>query len=260
MAYTPYAQSGDCKTADEVNSDVASIKQKGFTTIRLYATDCSGPQNVGAAAKANGLKLILGIFINNSGIGDNTNEQISTLTEWGQGQWDLVEMVVFGNEALFNEYTSPSALVDGISDCKSKFRAAGYNGPVTTTDTVSEIQQNAEAICGVVDVIAANIHPFFNGQTIASNAGDFVSSQLGDLASSCNNQKDAYNLETGWPSQGDAFGLAIPGLNDQKTAISSIISSAGSKSVMFSFENDLWKAPGNLDVEQYWGCADLFSG
>ncbi|KAK4565553.1 hypothetical protein LTR86_004170 [Recurvomyces mirabilis] len=260
MAYTPYANDGTCKSAGTVASDIADIKSRGFTSVRLYATDCSGPQNVGSAAKANGLKMILGIFIDGSGIGSKTNDQISTLTQWGQGQWDMVEMVVFGNEAIFNQYASASALAAGISDCKSKFQAAGYNGPVTTTDTVDAITTNANTICPVVDVIAANIHPFFNGQTVAANAGDFVASQLSILAGSCNNQKQAYNMETGWPSQGSSSGVAIPGLNDQKTAINSILSKAGSRSVMFSYQNDMWKAPGSLGVEQYWGCANLFSG
>lgn len=260
MTYTPYNNDGSCKTADEVSADVSSIKAKGFTTVRLYATDCSGPQNVGSACAANGLKMILGIYINESGIGSNTDEQVSTITSWGQGQWGLVEMVVFGNEAIFQGHTTASALASAISDVKGKFQAAGYNGPITTTEPLSTIQENADTICGAVDVIAANIHPFFNTGVSADDAGTFVSSQLEDLASCCNNQKEAYNLETGWPSKGNRNGDAIAGAWEQSTAITAIIASAGSKSAIFSFENDEWKAPGPLGVEQFWGCADLFRG
>lgn len=259
MTYTPYNNDGSCKSASDVSSDIASIKGKGFTTVRLYATDCSGPQNVGTAARSVGLKIILGIYIDGSGIGDNAYAQVSTLTSWGSsGNWDLVEMVVAGNEAIFNGYTSASALATFITDVKGKFKSAGFSGPVTTTEPLGTIQTNSGTICPVVDVIAANIHPFFNGGISAANAGSFVSSQLSDLAKACNNQKEAYNLETGWPWKGNNNGDAWPGVADQVTAINGIIAAAGSKSAIFSFENDGWKAPGSLNVEQYWGCGGLF--
>ncbi|RMY03317.1 hypothetical protein D0868_07526 [Hortaea werneckii] len=260
MTYTPYAADGSCKDSSTISADISSIASKGFTTVRLYATDCDGPVNIGNACAENGLRMILGIYIDGSGIGANTDEQVSDLIDWGMGQWEMVEMVVFGNEAVFNGYCSASQLASGLEDARSRFSAAGYTGPVTTTEPLGTIQENAQTICPAVDVIAANIHPFFNTAIFASKAGEFVSSQLEDLADACNGEKEAYNLETGWPSSGLANGLAIPGFSDQKTAIESIMGAAGSKSVLFSFENDDWKAPGDLDVEQYWGCANLFSG
>ncbi|KAI7226724.1 hypothetical protein KC330_g8702 [Hortaea werneckii] len=260
MTYTPYAADGSCKDSSTISADISSIASKGFTTVRLYATDCNGPVNIGNACAENGLKMILGIYIDGSGIGANTDEQVSDLIDWGMGQWEMVEMVVFGNEAVFNGYCSASQLASGLEDARSRFAAAGYTGPVTTTEPLGTIQENAQTICPAVDVIAANIHPFFNTAIFASKAGEFVSSQLEDLADACNGEKEAYNLETGWPSSGLANGLAIPGFSDQKTAIESIMGAAGSKSALFSFENDDWKEPGDLDVEQYWGCANLFSG
>ncbi|RMY47710.1 hypothetical protein D0865_08512 [Hortaea werneckii] len=260
MTYTPYAADGSCKDSSTISADISSIASKGFTTVRLYATDCNGPVNIGNACAENGLKMILGIYIDGSGIGANTDEQVSDLIDWGMGQWEMVEMVVFGNEAVFNGYCSASQLASGLEDARSRFSAAGYTGPVTTTEPLGTIQENAQTICPAVDVIAANIHPFFNTAIFASKAGEFVSSQLEDLADACNGEKEAYNLETGWPSSGLANGLAVPGFSDQKTAIESIMGAAGSKSALFSFENDDWKEPGDLDVEQYWGCANLFSG
>jgi hypothetical protein len=197
MTYTPYNSDGTCKDANSVMSDIQVIASKGFTTVRLYATDCSGPKNVGDACKQHGLKMILGIYVKSSGIGADTDAQISTLTQWGQGQWDLVEMVVFGNEAVFNGYTTMDGLVDALWKCKDAFRKAGFNGPITTTEPMNIIQENASKVCSVVDVLAANIHAFFNGQTTAESAGEFVASSLNDLAAVCNYQKEAYCLETG---------------------------------------------------------------
>ena len=83
MTYTPYNNDGTCKSTSQVASDMATVKAKGFTTVRTYATDCNGPQNIGAAAQSLGLKVILGIYIDGSGIGSATSEQVSDLTSWG---------------------------------------------------------------------------------------------------------------------------------------------------------------------------------
>lgn len=258
MTYTPYAKDGSCKSAEAVAKDVKAIKAKGFTTVRIYATDCSGPQNVGAACKAEGLKMILGVYIDHNGICEGTHEQINTLTSWGKDKWSMVEMVVAGNEAVFNEFTTASALADLIKEMRMKFKAAGYTGPITTTDTVDVILKNADVFCPVIDVVAANIHPFFNGGFAASGSGDFVATELKSLSKACSG-KEAYNLETGWPSAGNSNGQAVPGKAQQKAAIDSIVSKVGSKSAIFSYEDDSWKAPGDLGVEQWWGCSSLFA-
>lgn len=258
FCYTPYTTSGGCKSADQVSSDIASLKGKGFTTIRTYANDCSGLQNIGNACKANGLKMIVGIDIDGSGIGSKTSGEVSDIASYFKGSWDMVEMVVAGNEAIFSGFVSASAMAGFISDVKSQLKNAGYNGPVTTTEPLNIIEQYGSTLCPAVDVIAANIHPFFNNAVSAVLAGGFVASQLSDLAGVCNHQKEAYCLESGWPSGGNSNGIAIPGFSDQKTAISGIMSSSGSKVAMFSFQNDEWKAPGPYGVEQNWGSAGLF--
>jgi exo-beta-1,3-glucanase (GH17 family) len=243
FCYTPFADNGDCKTAEAVASDIADIKSKGFTTVRLYATDCDGPQNVGAAAAKHGMK---------------TDAQVATLTEWGSDKWDLVEMVVAGNEAMFYGYTTAEGLAGFVNDVRSKFRAAGYQGPVGTSEVPGTFTTYADVLCPAVDYAAANIHPFFNAEVAAKDAGDFVATQLDNIAKACGYKKEAYNLESGWPSLGSTNGLAIPSVEDQKTAIASIMEKAGNKTAMFSWANDPWKAPGDHGVEQHWGCGSLF--
>lgn len=258
MTYTPYTADGGCKSADEVSNDINSIKSKGFSTVRIYATDCQGAENVGAACKAIGMKMILGIFIDGKGMGA-AHDQLNHLAQWGpNGNWGMVEMVVAGNEAIFGGFTTAPEMANFIMEAKSVLQAAGYNGPVTTTEPLNVIQQYASTLCPVVDVIGANLHPFFNGQVSASGAGDLVAQQLQDLSACCGGKLEAYNLETGWPSNGQANGAAVPGAVEQKQAIDSIVAKVGSKSAIFSFEDDTWKAPGAYNIEQFWGCAKLF--
>jgi exo-beta-1,3-glucanase (GH17 family) len=256
MTYSPYTSSGGCKDAGTVSSDIADIAGKGFTSVRVYSTDCSTLENVGSAAASNGLKLILGIFISDTGI-SGAQGQVTDIVNWAQ--WDLVELLVVGNEAVFNGYCSASALAGFISSVKSTVGAAGYTGPLTTTEPLETWLSSGTTFCDVVDVTAANLYAFFNAQTVASGAGAFIQAEIAELKPICPG-KDVYVMETGWPHAGNCNGAACPSPENQVTAINSIKTVVGAQVVFFSYEDDAWKTPGEYDVEQYWGCADVFSG
>ncbi|BDD60149.1 hypothetical protein MPDQ_002759 [Monascus purpureus] len=254
VTYSPYTSQGGCKAKSDVLADIAVAKQKGFNTIRIYSTDCSGLEFVGEAAKQNGLKLILGVFISSSGI-SQAQEQVSAIASWAQ--WELVSFIVIGNEAIQNGYVSAGDLAGFISSAKASLQKAGYSGEVTTTEPLDIWQEYGSTLCGAVDVVGANLHPFFNAKVTPSQAGEFVKSELEILAGICPG-KETYNLETGWPNAGNANGDAVPGVAEQRTALQAIVESSGGKSVFFSYADDLWKAPGEFDVEQHWGCIDAF--
>lgn len=128
---------------------------------------------------------------------------------------------------------------------------------VTTTEPLNILQEYTDVLCPVMDIVGCNIHPFFNADISADSAGSFVTTELALVDGICEG-KTGINLETGWPSAGYCNGVACPGVSEQKTAVDSIMAAAGSKSVMFSFVNDLWKEPGDFDCEQSWGMVQLF--
>ncbi|KAF7892637.1 uncharacterized protein EAF02_000175 [Botrytis sinoallii] len=254
MTYSPYQDSGSCKTAAEVSVDVALIASKGFTAIRIYSTDCSGLENVGNAAKLAGIKMIVGIFISETGC-SGAADQVTELIAWGQ--WSLVELIVVGNEAIFGGHTTASELAGFISSSRASFASAGYTGQITTTEPLNIWQENTSVLCSAVDITGANLHPFFNAEVTAENAGKFALSQL-ELADAICPGLTAINLECGWPSAGTCNGAACPGVEEQKTAVSSIIESCGGRAAIFSYTNDLWKQPGGFGCEQSWGSIHLF--
>ena len=257
MTYSPYNHDGTCKSPSAVSSDISSIASKGFSSIRLYSTDCSGLSSVGVAASTHNLSLVLGIYISHTGIAA-AGAQISEITAWASSNsWASVEMIVVGNEAVFNNYCSPADLATFIADARTAFKKAGYFGPVTTTEPLSILVQHAETLCPVLDLAAANIHPFFNSAIDASSAGAFVASELAILSKICPGL-EAYNLETGWPSAGEANGAAVPGEKEQETAVRAIVQAAGGRSAVFSFVDDLWKEEGDFGVERSWGAGHLF--
>jgi exo-beta-1,3-glucanase (GH17 family) len=232
MTYSPYTRDGKCKERADVAKDIAEIAQKGFATVRLYGTDCKGLENVGDAVAQHNLKIVVGVFIDNKGLSP-AHEQVQALVAWGR--WGLVELVVIGNEALFNGYVTASQLAAFIGEAKQKFRQAGYAGPCTTTEaSVKLLHDNRDVLCPVIDVVAANLHPYFNPKVTAAGAGEFVAQELKHLAQVCPG-KDSYTLETGWPSGGQPNGAAVPGEAEQRMAIHSIEKAVGGKTIFFTY-------------------------
>ncbi|PGH12243.1 hypothetical protein AJ79_04423 [Helicocarpus griseus UAMH5409] len=254
MTYSPYTDSGECKGALAVAADIALIKLKGFKAVRVYGTDCDGLENIGRACKLNGIDMIIGVFLSNKGV-EEAKSQVQDIVSWGK--FDMVDLIVVGNEAIHQGSADAPTLVGLMDYARGAFKAAGYNGPITTTEPMNVWLQHGKQFCNSVDVIGANIHCFFNPQITAGECGGFVKQQMDMLREICPG-KDVVNLETGWPSGGSNNGKAIASKSAQKEAITSIIDEVGDKSVFFSWTNDLWKSPGNLGVEQFWGCGDVF--
>lgn len=256
LTYSPYTSEGGCKDAGTVAADLAIIAQKGFSSVRVYSTDCSTLENIGKSARDNGLKLILGVWISSSGIG-GAQGQVEDIIAWAQ--WDLVELIVVGNEAVFNGYASASELAGFISSSAGAFKGAGYTGLVTTTEPLSvwEDTSSSSAFCSVVDVVGANLYAFFNAAVTADKAGGFIQDQINILNGICSG-KAVYVLESGWPHSGNCNGAACPSPANQATALKGIQSTVGAQVVFLSFEDEPWKEPGQFDVEQFWGCADVF--
>lgn len=255
MTYSPYTSAGGCKDQASVAADIAKMASLGFSSVRVYSTDCSTLENVGSAARSYNMKLILGVFISETGIA-GAQPQVDAIAQWAQ--WDLVELIVVGNEAVFQGRCSASDLAGFITSSKAAFQAAGFGGKVSTTDELSVWQNQGSAWCDAVDVVTANLYAFFNPDTTAENAGAFIQSEIESLSQICPG-KEVYVMESGWPSAGECNGLACPSPENQAVAIKGIQQTSGAKVVFFSFEDELWKQPGQFGVEQHWGCASIFA-
>ena len=260
ITYTPYDSSnGDCKTSDAVDSDIKGLKDAGFSIVRVYSTDCNTLEFVGDACRKYGMDMIIGVFVKGTGCSYDSPDiktQVDAIAEWAQ--WDMVKLFVVGNEAIMNGFCSPSDLRELIVTVKEK--CSGYSGRWTISETLNIWQQPevSGAICDVVDVTGANIHPYFNSDVSPETAGDFVSGQLEILAGICEGNV-VINLECGWPTRGNCNGAACPGEQEQITAIKSIRESCGDKTVFFSYEDDMWKDAGSCGCEQSWGAKSCFS-
>lgn len=252
VAYAPYNADGSCKSATQIMQDFGVIgKTYGF--VRVYGMDCNQIPNVYAAAKANNLKVFFGIFSL-----DNLGDQVATLVQGIEKDWSIVDTVSIGNELVNNGQASPQQIMDALKSGRALLKQAGWTGPVVTVDTFVAVLAHPE-LCKASDYCACNIHPFFDPNTAPGQAGVFVANQVQNIRNKLGDPSARVRVtESGWPWQGSANGQAVPGVDQQAAAISSIraaFSSNPQDMVLFSAFNDLWKKadPPTFYAEQYWG-------
>jgi exo-beta-1,3-glucanase (GH17 family) len=259
ITYTPYAANGQCKTSDAIKSDVEKIAQMGFTTIRSYSTDCGVFEYVVPECQKHGLKIIYGIFLEAGGKGtfsDYANAQLTDIKT--KAPKDSIAMVIVGNECIFNGNCQPADLASYIDYVRKELQAAGFptDVAITTTEPVGVWEEKGAALCDHIDVFTVQVHPYFTTSVTAEMAGDFAAQQLEQAAKVCPGAaaKGKYITEIGWPKEGAANGLAVAGVEEQKVAMKKIQEKVGVQSCLFSFQDDNWKEPGSLGVEQHFGC------
>jgi exo-beta-1,3-glucanase (GH17 family) len=245
MVYSPYNDDGTCKDTAAVNADFEKLD--GYSLFRTYGTDCNQTANVLSAAKAKNAKIFAGVF----NIADVENE-IKLITEAAQNDWSSVDTISIGNE-LVNQGTPADKVVAAIGTARGLLKAAGYTGNVVTVDTFVAMIANP-SICEASDYAAANCHAFFDGGRTAEQAGQFVLDQSKRVADACGGKRVVIT-ESGWPWQGSSNGAAVPSVENQKAAISSLKSSFTKDLILFTAFDDMWKkdSADTHGCEKYYG-------
>ena len=261
MVYHPYNSDSTCRNRATVHHHMAQIAALGFSTIRLHNHDCSILTKLASSPEiaSQQIRLILGIHIDETGLGAASPlvEEVVAWAEEDKSRWKSVELVVVGEEAIFNGHTSAKDLASFITQTRQTLRDAEYTGPVTTTEPLHVLYESASTLCPTLDLIASNIHPFFHPEVAAREAGAFVRDSLEALEEICPGLQGV-NLETGWPHRGRSNGEAVPSRVEQEVAIQEIMREAGGRSVVLGFGDDGWMEEGEFGVEGSWGCDTLF--
>lgn len=246
ITYTPYNSDGSCKSSSQVKSDLEQLS--GYPVLRLYGTDCDQVANV-FQGKSDSQKVFLGIYYV-----DQISQSVQTISDAVEkyGSWDDVVTISVGNELVNGGQAVPSQVGKYIDEGRSQLKSAGYNGDVVSVDTFIAVINNPE-LCKYSDYMAVNAHAFFDKATPAEKAGSWLLQQIQRVYEACNGEKKVIVVESGWPSQGQTYGSAVPSKSNQKAAIEDIAKVCGDDTYAFTAFNDMWKPDGEYGVEKWFG-------
>ncbi|KAF2835776.1 glycoside hydrolase family 17 protein [Patellaria atrata CBS 101060] len=203
-----------------------------FSLIRIHGTDCEQVDNVVAAARSTGKKVMLGVF----NIADLDGE-IQAIINGVGNDWGVVDTVSIGNEVLFKGEASVGELVNAINAGRTKLRAAGYKGPVVSVDETQQVLDNPE-VCQASDYAAINCHAYFATHVNAPEAGSYVRDRVEAVSRACGGKRVVVT-ESGWPRAGDARAT----VQNHQAAISSLKEAFSSDMYLFSAFDAKWRLP-----------------
>jgi exo-beta-1,3-glucanase (GH17 family) len=98
MTYTPYDSTGACMSAEEVLPDLQNIQSMGFPRIRMYGVDCDQLSTVADQATSLGLKITVGVYIDDTGL-TRGNADLAAVLAWGN--WANVDIITIGTILRF---------------------------------------------------------------------------------------------------------------------------------------------------------------
>ncbi|GMM40011.1 putative family 17 glucosidase [Hanseniaspora uvarum] len=247
VSYSPYTDSGDCKTASEVASDLSQLTE--FEIIRLYGTDCNQVENV-LAAKSSSQTIFQGLYFMNQITADVGT--ISAAIESTGASWSDFNTVSVGNELVNDGEATVDQVAAYVAEARTALSSAGFTGNVVAVDTFIAVINNP-GLCELSDYMAVNAHAYFDYNTAAADAGPWVLEQIQRVWYACNGEKSVLITETGWPYSGDTYGAAVASTEAQSAALSSIQDTCGDDVFLFSAFDNKWASPGAYDIEQYFG-------
>lgn len=207
-----------------------------------------GNELIPKVARDMGMKTLVGAWLGHDR--DKNEQEIAALIQMAQD--GLVDIAAVGNEVLYRKDLEEEELLQHIHTVK----AALPNVPVGYVDAYYEFSIRP-AITAACDVILANCYPYWEG-TGFDHA--LVHMQhMYHQARQAGGGKRVIITETGWPSQGEATGSAVPShsnamkyfINTQLWAMDENV-----ETFYFSSFDESWKVSAEGEVGAYWGLWD----
>jgi exo-beta-1,3-glucanase (GH17 family) len=237
LCYGPFRDGEDpnygvLPTEEELQEDIDFIKNL-TDSVRTYGGTGSLKIIPDLCDKA-GLDCYIGAWISNNN--KENEKEIEGLIEVASQNLNHTKGLIVGNEVLLRGDLTEDELIGYIEQVRSE-----ANFPVGTAEPWSVWLSHPE-LAQSVDLILVHVHPYWEGISI-SDAVNYVSEKWQGV-------KEAYPGktvvigETGWPSEGDSNGPAIPNEENQREFLSEFCTAAqenGIEYFYFDVFDERWK-------------------
>jgi exo-beta-1,3-glucanase (GH17 family) len=211
-------------TQNNITRDLA-VMSRLTDKIRLYSNDCNQTELVINAIDLLqiDMKVWMGVWLDgNSTTNTRQFSQMYTLLD-DKNHVDKYAGIAVGNEVLFAESLTEQQLMTFIDDVRTNLTKLGYKIPIGTSDLGSKWTASMAA---KVDVLMANVHPFFGGVTADKAANwtwNFFQTNDVVLTDGLTPKPKAMISEVGWPTGGGTNMGSVAGIDELNKFMSDFI-------------------------------------
>ena len=217
--------------------------------VRTYSMD-DGLQDIPGIAHQLGLRTAAGAWLST----DQTANAAGIAALIQAGKAGQVDVAVVGSEVLLRGDLTKEQLVSYIGEVRQALPGV----PIATADTYEEWFANPSLV-DAVDVLFVNYYPYWEGVAVTNAIPDLDGRHSQMLAMA--KGKPVVVSETGWPSQGDVVGNAVPSPSNSAYYALDFVSWAKAKKVKsfyFSAFDEAWKTASEGPQGAYWGIWDQY--
>ena len=250
--FSPYVDGQDPNFGPQITT--TQIRQRlqiiaPYTQWVRSFSSTHGLENIPVVAKSFGLKVAAGAWLGR----DLTQNALEISGLIASAQAGTVDLAIVGSEDLLRGDLGDAQLIAYIQQVRQAI-PAGI--PVATADTFDVLLAHP-AVLAAGDVVLPNVYPYWQGLSL-SNAICALDTAYNQLVAASGGRPIIIS-ETGWPSDGNAVGAAVPSPDNASSYFIQFVSWALTRSVpYFYFEalDETWKAAYEGSQGAHWGVWD----
>ncbi|KAL3935767.1 MAG: hypothetical protein SGBAC_008780 [Bacillariaceae sp.] len=256
-----------CKSYEQIETDLTLLSRVTSRIRILSLSDCGQGDMVLTVAKSLGLQVWLGAWVSEDEfVFENEKGTLFDLINKGLVDDTTVLGVTVGSEAVYREEVTAEQIIDYMDQIKGILANGGLSGlPVTITEIAPTYSAYAN-LRSAVDVIYANIFPFWEGININGAIADMVTDLEWVMNLPESAGKELIIGETGWPESGSAADIdgqiGIPSVANQVQFFADFYCEIGVikgwKYYWFTAIDNKWRQAQDLDntIEGTFGFLD----
>ncbi|MBW7883014.1 MAG: hypothetical protein H3C34_10320 [Caldilineaceae bacterium] len=258
LAYGPYrpgqAPGAGSPSPAEIAQDMTLLESE-TRLIRSYAS-CDEWATVTALARDHNVRIYQGIAL--SGDAAANERQLACYQQLLEENQPYMAGAMVGNEVLLRGELTPAQVAGYVERVKQLGSIHASSGEPWHVWCALQNQAprcpGLKVVAEKLDFITAHVHPYWEAVPIAHAAAHVIATQI--FMRTTFTDTEVMIGEAGWPTCGSANGMAVPGVENQRTFIEDLWkwSRLYNIHVLFfeAFDED-WKAAVEGDVGRCWG-------